>query len=749
MVRLAKYLKPFIPMILIAVVLLFVQALSDLTLPDYMSNIINNGIQQGGIVNSVPEAIRLNEMKKITLFMNENDKEEVLKNYTLIDNASSDYDKYLKKYPQLEKEAILVLNKTDKKEIAKINPLMGKAFLAVSGIEQIIEDPAKAAAAGSSLGFDLSKLPSGITSDQIFIMLAQMPAGNLSKIQTAMNEKFNVLGDKMITQMAVGSVKAEYSALGMDVNKLQSNYIWKIGILMLLLSLLSAASTIGVGYFSAMTAAGLAKNLRKKVFDKVSSFSNTEFDKFSTASLITRSTNDITQIQMLVIILIRIVCYAPIMGIGGTIRALGKSTSMSWIIAVAVIILIGIILIVFSISLPKFRIIQSLIDRLNLVTRENLSGMLVIRSFNTQKFEENRFDKANIDLTKTTLFVNRIMVVMMPAMMLIMNGLTLLIIWVGAHQVEKAAMQVGDIMAFMQYAMLIVISFLMLSIMFIMVPRASVSAVRVADVLETETLINDPQNPKQFGSDRHGLIEFKNVSFRYPGAEEDVLHDINFTAKPGKSTAIIGATGAGKSTLVNLIPRFYDVTEGGVFIDGVDIREIKQHDLRDKIGYVPQKSLLFTGTIESNLRYADENASDEQLKTAAEVAQALDFINEKPEGFESRISQAGSNVSGGQNQRLSIARALVKNPDIYIFDDCFSALDFKTDAELRKAIKSHAGKSTMLLIAQRVGTVMKADQIIVLDHGRIVGKGTHTELMASCETYREIALSQFSKEELA
>ncbi|MBU4292649.1 MAG: ABC transporter ATP-binding protein/permease [Actinobacteria bacterium] len=749
MVRLAKYLKPFIPMILIAVVLLFVQALSDLTLPDYMSNIINNGIQQGGIVNSVPEAIRLNEMKKITLFMNENDKEEVLKNYTLIDNASSDYDKYLKKYPQLEKEAILVLNKTDKKEIAKINPLMGKAFLAVSGIEQIIEDPAKAAAAGSSLGFDLSKLPSGITSDQIFIMLAQMPAGNLSKIQTAMNEKFNVLGDKMITQMAVGSVKAEYSALGMDVNKLQSNYIWKIGILMLLLSLLSAASTIGVGYFSAMTAAGLAKNLRKKVFDKVSSFSNTEFDKFSTASLITRSTNDITQIQMLAIILIRVVCYAPIMGIGGTIRALGKSTSMSWIIAVAVIILIGIILIVFSISLPKFRIIQSLIDRLNLVTRENLSGMLVIRSFNTQKFEENRFDKANIDLTKTTLFVNRIMVVMMPAMMLIMNGLTLLIIWVGAHQVEKAAMQVGDIMAFMQYAMLIVISFLMLSIMFIMVPRASVSAVRVADVLETETLINDPQNPKQFGSDSHGLIEFKNVSFRYPGAEEDVLHDINFTAKPGKSTAIIGATGAGKSTLVNLIPRFYDVTEGGVFIDGVDIREIKQHDLRDKIGYVPQKSLLFTGTIESNLRYADENASDEQLKTAAEVAQALDFINEKPEGFESRISQAGSNVSGGQNQRLSIARALVKNPDIYIFDDCFSALDFKTDAELRKAIKSHAGKSTMLLIAQRVGTVMKADQIIVLDHGRIVGKGTHTELMASCETYREIALSQFSKEELA
>ena len=749
MVRLAKYLNPFIPMILIAIVLLFVQALSDLTLPDYMSNIINNGIQQGGIVNAVPEAIRLNEMNKITLFMSENDKEEVLKNYILIDNASSDYDKYLKKYPQLEKEAILILDKTDKKEIAKINPLMGKAFLAVSGIEQIIGDPAKAAAAGSSLGFDLTKLPSGITSDQIFTMLAQMSADSLLKIQTAMNEKFDVLGDKMITQMAVSSVKAEYSALGMDVNKLQSNYIWKIGLLMLLLSLLSAASTIGVGYFSAMTAAGLAKNLRKKVFDKVSSFSNTEFDKFSTASLITRSTNDITQIQMLVIILIRIVCYAPIMGIGGTIRALGKSTSMSWIIAVAVIILIGIILIVFSISLPKFRIIQSLIDRLNLVTRENLSGMLVIRSFNMQKFEENRFDKANIDLTKTTLFVNRIMVVMMPAMMLIMNGLTLLIIWVGAHQVEKSAMQVGDIMAFMQYAMLIVISFLMLSIMFIMVPRASVSAARVADVLETETLIRDPQNPKQFGSDRHGLIEFKNVSFRYPGAEEDVLHDINFTAKPGKSTAIIGATGAGKSTLVNLIPRFYDVTEGGVFIDGVDIREVKQHDLRDKIGYVPQKSLLFTGTIESNLRYADENASDEQLKTAAEVAQALDFINEKPEGFESRISQAGSNVSGGQNQRLSIARALVKNPDIYIFDDCFSALDFKTDAELRKAIKSHAGKSTMLLIAQRVGTVMKADQIIVLDHGRIVGKGTHTELMASCETYREIALSQFSKEELA
>jgi ATP-binding cassette subfamily B protein len=749
MIRLARYIKPFIILILIAIVLLFVQAMADLSLPDYMSNIVNNGIQQGGIENAVPEAIRLSEMDKLTIFMSADDKSEILKSYTLIDNKSSDYEKYLKDYPQLGKEPIYVLNKIDQKETNKINPLMGRAFLAVSGIEQIIADPSKAAAVGSKLGFDLSKIPAGMTSDQIFAMLAKLPADQLLKIRAAVDKQFEAIGDKMITQMAVGSVKTEYSALGMNTSKIQSNYIWHTGLLMLLLSLLSAASTVAVGYLSARTAAGLSRNLRKKVFNKVESFSNAEFDKFSTASLITRSTNDITQIQMLVIILIRIVFYAPILGIGGIIRALGKSTSMSWIIAVAIVTLISLIIVVFSIALPKFKIIQNLIDRLSLVTRENLSGMMVIRAFNTQKFEEDRFDRANIDLTKTNLFINRVMVSMMPVMMLLMNGLSLLIIWIGAHQVAQSNMQVGDMMAFLQYAMLIVMAFLMMSIMFIMVPRASVSAGRVADVLETESTIDDPQDAKHFDNSTNGVVEFRNVSFRYPGAEENVLCDINFTTKPGQTTAFIGPTGSGKSTLVNLILRFYDISEGQILVDGIDIREVKQYDLRDKIGYVPQKSILFSGTIESNLRYADENASEEKLRTAAKVAQALDFINEKPESFNTEISQGGKNVSGGQNQRLSIARALVKDPEILILDDCFSSLDFKTDAALRKALKSYSGQSTILIVAQRVGTVMNAEQIIVLDDGKIVGKGTHKELIENCDTYKEIALSQFSKEELA
>lgn len=749
MIRLARYIKPFIILILIAIVLLFVQAMADLSLPDYMSNIVNNGIQQGGIENAVPESIRQSEMDKLTIFMSADDKSEILKCYTLIDKASSDYEKYLKDYPQLGKEPIYVLNKIDQKETNKINPLIGRAFLAVSGIEQIIADPSKAAAAGSELGFDLSKIPAGMTSDQIFTMLAKLPADQLLKIRTAVDKQLEAIDDKMITQMAVGSVKAEYSALGMNTSKIQSNYIWHTGLLMLLLSLLSAASTVAVGYLSARTAAGLSRNLRKMVFNKVEGFSNTEFDKFSTASLITRSTNDITQIQMLVIILIRIVCYAPIMGIGGIIRALGKSTSMSWIIVVVVVVIISLILVVFSITLPKFRIIQNLIDRLSLVTRENLSGMMVIRAFNTQKFEEDRFDRANSDLTRTSLFINRVMVTMMPVMMLLMNGLSLLIIWVGAHQVAQSKMQVGDMMAFLQYVMLIVIAFLMLSIMFIMVPRALVSAGRVADVLETESIIRDPQNAKHFDDSSHGIIEFRNVSFRYPGADEDVLHDISFMAKSGQTTAFIGPTGSGKSTLVNLILRFYDVSTGKILVDGVDIREVMQYDLRNKIGYVPQKSILFSGTIESNLRYADENASEEKLRTAAEVAQAIEFISEKPEGFEAEISQGGKNVSGGQNQRLSIARAIVKNPEILILDDCFSALDFKTDSALRRALKSHSGQSAILIIAQRVGTVMNAEQIVVLDDGKIAGKGTHKELMEHCDIYKEIALSQLSKEELA
>jgi ATP-binding cassette subfamily B multidrug efflux pump len=485
------------------------------------------------------------------------------------------------------------------------------------------------------------------------------------------------------------------------------------------------------------------------LFERVENFSNTEFDKFSTASLITRSTNDVTQIQMVVFLLLRIVFFAPIMGVGGIIMALNKSTSMWWIIALAVLALICLIGVVFSVSLPKFRIMQSLIDRLNLVTRENLSGMMVIRAFNMQKFEEDRFDKANVDLTSTSLFVNRVMVTMFPFMMIIMNGLSLLIIWVGAHQVAQSSMQVGDMIAFLQYSMQIVFAFLMLSMMFIIIPRASVSGGRIADVLETKPSIHDPQEPKQFKEPFSGAVEFRDVSFRYPDALEDVLHNISFTAHPGQTTAFIGSTGSGKSTVVNLIPRFYEATSGSILVDGTDIRQVRQHDLRDKIGYIPQRGMLFSGTIGSNLRYADEDAPDDSLKEAADIAQASEFIFEKPEGLEAEISQGGANVSGGQKQRLSIARALVKKAPIYIFDDSFSALDFKTDSALRKALKEKTSSSTVLIVTQRVSTIKNADQIIVLDEGKVVGKGRHEELMEDCETYREIAMSQLSMEELA
>jgi len=530
---------------------------------------------------------------------------------------------------------------------------------------------------------------------------------------------------------------------------LQNDYMLNIGGSMLLLTLFSVVCTVVVGLLAARAAAGSARDIRRAIFERVERFSNSEFDKFSTASLITRSTNDITQLQMVTMMTVRMVFYAPIIGVGGIIRAIGKDSSMWWIIAVAVLVLISIIVVIFSISLPKFRITQKLVDRLNLVARENLSGMMVIRAFNMQGFEEERFDQANLDLTAVSLFINRVMVVMMPLMMLIMNGLSLTIIWIGSHQVAEANMQVGDMMAFMQYTMQIVFSFLMMSMMFIMLPRASVSGDRIADVLETQPLICDPQTPQDFSAAFKGTIEFRNVSFRYPHAEEDVLRNISFTAQPGQTTAFIGATGAGKSTVVNLIPRFYDVTEGSILVDGVDIRKVTQHDLRAQIGYVPQKSVLFSGTIESNLRYADKNANGERLQTAANIAQASEFITSNPEGLSAEISQGGANVSGGQKQRLSIARALVKQPPIFIFDDSFSALDFKTDAALRQALKEQTGASTLLIVTQRVSTIKNAEQIIVLDDGQVVGKGSHRELMEHCETYREIALSQLSKEELA
>ncbi|MHC1739495.1 MAG: ABC transporter ATP-binding protein [Anaerolineaceae bacterium] len=746
MLRLAKYLKPFILLIILAIGLLFVQANADLALPDLMADIINVGIQQGGIESAVPQAIRQSEMNKLSLFMTADEKASVLNDYSLIDSTSADYAKYLKLYPQLATEPILVLKKIDSVEIAKLDPILGKAFLAVTGINQLAVDPAKLSAMGAGLGFDLSKLPAGT---DLFTVLAKVPPATLSQITATINTKFASLSNSMIVQSAAGSIKAEYASLGMDTAKVQAAYILRIGIWMLLLTLLSVASAIAVGFIASRVAAGTARDVRQSLFRHVESFSKTEFDKFSTASLITRSTNDVTQVQMLIIMGIRMIFYAPIIGVGAVIRAVDKSASMSWVIALGVVVLLGLVISVFSIALPKFKIIQSLIDRLNLVTRENLSGMMVIRAFNTQKFEEQRFDKANRDLTNNSLFVNRVMVIMMPIMMFLMSGLSLLIIWVGAHQVANSTMQVGDMMAFMQYAMQVVMAFLMLSMMFIILPRASVSAGRIADVLAIKPVIVDPAEPKQFTANSQGKVEFDHVSFRYPGAEEDVLHDINFTALPGQTTAIIGSTGSGKSTVVNLIPRFYDVTEGSICVDGIDIREVKQSDLRDKIGYIPQKGMLFSGTIESNLRYADENASMIDLKKAAEIAQATDFIDTSPDGMETQISQGGSNVSGGQKQRLAIARALVKRPLIYIFDDSFSALDFKTDLALRKALKESTGASTVLIVAQRISTIKNAEQIIVVDDGRVVGKGNHNELMETCETYREIALSQLSKEELA
>lgn len=746
MLRLLRYLKPYALFIIIAVALLFVQANADLALPDYMSRIVNYGIQQGGIIDAVPQAIRASQMDKLAIFLAPADKTEVLNDYTLVTSTSPDYATYVLTYPQLAKEPIYVLKAIDAAELARLNPIIGKAELIVTSLQALLADPVKLAALLQGMGINPSTIPAGT---DIFSILPNLPAPVLAQITSFANQKFASFDASMVTQAAVGSVKAEYAALGMDTMKIQNNYILNTGIIMLLLTLLSVVCTIIVGYLAARTAAGLGRDLRRKVFTKVESFSATEFDKFSTASLITRSTNDVTQMQMVTFIFIRMIFYAPIIGIGGVIRAIGKSANMWWLIALAVIVLLGLILVVFSIALPRFRIIQSLIDRLNLVTRENLSGMMVIRAFNMQPFEENRFDVANKNLTKTMLFINRVMVVMMPLMMLIMNGLSILIIWVGSHQVGAGTMQVGDMMAFMQYAMQIMFAFLMLSMLFIVLPRASVSGARIADVLETNVAIQDPPEPKKFPEPFKGTIEFRNVSFHYPGAEEDVLHDLNFTAQPGQTTAFIGTTGSGKSTIVSLVPRFQEVSKGAIFIDGVDIRDVTQHDLRDRIGYVPQKSSLFSGTIESNLRYADENASNEALLNATDIAQATDFIKEKPEGLQTEISQGGTNVSGGQKQRLAIARALVKRPPIYIFDDSFSSLDFKTDASLRRSLKENTGNSTVLIVTQRISTIMNADQIIVLDEGNVVGKGTHQELMKSSEVYKGIALSQLSKEELA
>ena len=744
--RLFKYLKPYTLLIIISMIFLFIQANADLALPDYLSRIVNNGIQQNGVENAVPEAIRQSELDKLVIFMDVEQTDLVLGVYQLVTPATSESENYLDDYPALENEAIYVLSDLDSSQIDTLNPILGKALVAVSGIQQMIDDPSQASMFGEGFEFDPSRIPAGM---DVFQALGMMPESQRSVLTIKMDEMFSTLGESMVNQMAVGAVKVEYEALGMDALEIQRNYILRIGGTMLLISLLGGVSTIITGYLSSKTAAGAAREIRKDVFKKVESFTSAEFNKFSTASLITRSTNDITQVQTVIFMMMRMVLFAPILGIGGIIRAVEKSASMWWLITLAVVTLIGLIIIVFVVAVPKFKIMQDLIDRLNLVTRENLSGMMVIRSFNKQDGEMVRFDKANRDLTETGLFVARVMVTMMPLMMLIMNVLSLAIIWVGAHQVAEATMQVGDMMAFMQYAMQIVMAFLMMSMMFIFLPRAAVSGDRIADVLETEIEIQDPEEPKTFIQPVRGEIEFRDVSFRYPDAKDDVIQNISFSAKPGQTTAFIGSTGCGKSTVINLIPRFYDVTQGSILLDGIDIREVSQSDLRDTIGYVPQKGTLFSGTIESNLLYADKDASSTDVREALDIAQASEFVFDDDEGLEAEISQGGTNVSGGQRQRLAIARALVKKPPIYIFDDSFSALDFKTDSTLRRELKEKTGDSTVLIVTQRVATVKNADQIIVLDKGRVVGLGTHKELMKICETYQEIASSQLSEEELA
>ena len=744
MIRITRYMKPFLLMLLAAVALLFIRADADLTLPDYMSRIVNVGIQQGGVESAVPEALRQTTMEHAFLFLSKEEKAEIAAHYELVGKSSPDYGTYLQKYPTLAKEQIYVLKNADKETIEQLEPIMSKAMLIVFGIEKIETNPSMAKKLMPTMKIDLSRLPPGT---DLFALMAQMPASQRQQIIKSVNLRFETIGgEKAMAQAAARAVKSEYDALGMNTGKIQNDYILRTGALMLIIALISSIATVSVGYMAAKIASGLGRDLRHFLFEKVMRFSGAEFDRFSTASLITRSTNDITQIQTAMAMMVRMVFYAPIIGIGAIIHALDKSPSMWWTIALALTVLIGMIGVAFVIAVPKFKIIQMLIDRLNLVMRENLSGMMVVRAFNRQKYEEQRFDRTNVDLTKTSLFVNRVFVIVMPVMMLVLNGVTILILWVGAHQVAQSTMQVGDMIAFMQYAMQVVFAFLMLAMLFILFPRADVSANRVADVLETSITVLDPPEPRHFPKPFKHTVEFGHVYFRYPDAGEDMLQDIDFAIEPGRTIGIMGTTGSGKSTMVNLIPRFYDVTGGAIRIDGTDIREVPLKELRDKIGYVPQRSNLFAGTIESNLHYANENATEADMRRALEIAQATEFVFSNPEGLKAEVSQGGINFSGGQRQRLTIARALVKQAPIYIFDECFSALDYRTDARLRRALKEHLAGRTIIIVSQRVATIKNSDQIIVLDEGRVICKGMHYELMESCEVYREIALSQLKQE---
>ena len=730
--KLFEFMKPYAATILMIIVFLVLQAYCDLSLPGYTSDIVNVGIQQGGIDTAIPEQISVEDMDRLFLFVSEQDQK------TVLDAYERDTDTYESEAYVL-KDGIL----KDEKRTDKIGAILSKPMMLVTVFSSDSEETKEMTDAM------FASLPKEVLSEDmtVFDVLGMMPEEQRAQMVTQIGEKVDEMPETMLEQAATIYLKEAYKNLGMDTDKIQTGYMLRTGGKMLALAAVGMIVSMIVGFLASKVGASTGRDLRGKVFRKVVEFSNGEFDKFSTASLITRSTNDIQQIQMLTVMILRMVLYAPIMGIGGVFKVFHTNVSMSWIIGLAVVLIAMVVMVLFVVAMPKFKILQNLVDRLNLVTREILTGLPVIRAFSTEKHEEERFDQANKDLTKTNLFVNRAMTFMMPTMMLIMNAISILIVWVGANGINDGQMQVGDMMAFIQYTMQIIMAFLMICMISIMLPRAAVSATRVDEVLTSTTLINDPKQPKHLKEGK-GMVEFDHVSFRYPGAEEDVLHDISFTAKPGETTAIIGSTGSGKSTMVNLIPRFYDVTEGKITIDGEDIRNVTQHELRDQLGYVPQKGVLFSGTIASNILYGNPDGSEETMMEAAKVAQAAEFIEEKPKCYDSRISQGGGNVSGGQKQRLSIARAIAKDPKIFIFDDSFSALDYKTDITLRKALKEHTVNSTVIIVAQRISTILHAEQIIVLDEGKVAGIGTHKELLKNCDVYYQIAASQLSEKEL-